>query len=155
MVGYKGQLHLPRTGCRRPYRARNQRAHLAISFSDGTLIGAVLDRNGLRPSRYTVTKDGLVIMASETGVLPIPEKCIVEKWRLQPGKMFLIDTAQQGGGDAQQIQVVANWFDELKRLAPRNIDVSDLRPAAGVATAARRRAHETLLDGARKPAALT
>ncbi len=63
----------------------------AMAFTDGRQIGATLDRNGLRPARYLVTDDGLVIMASETGVLPIPEKKIVEKWRLQPGKMLLID----------------------------------------------------------------
>ncbi|MGV1014289.1 MAG: glutamate synthase large subunit, partial [Methyloceanibacter sp.] len=63
----------------------------AMAFTDGRQIGATLDRNGLRPARYLVTRDGLVIMASETGVLPVPEKDIVEKWRLQPGKMLLID----------------------------------------------------------------
>ncbi len=63
----------------------------AMAFTDGRQIGATLDRNGLRPARYLVTDDGLVIMASETGVLPIEEKTIVEKWRLQPGKMLLID----------------------------------------------------------------
>jgi len=63
----------------------------AMAFTDGRQIGATLDRNGLRPARYFVTKDGLVVMASETGVLPIPEKDIVTKWRLQPGKMLLID----------------------------------------------------------------
>ena len=64
----------------------------AIAFTDGRQIGATLDRNGLRPARYLVTNDGLVVMASETGVLPIPEERIVQKWRLQPGKMFLVDT---------------------------------------------------------------
>ncbi len=63
----------------------------AMAFTDGKQIGATLDRNGLRPARYFVTDDGLVVMASETGVLPIDEKTIVEKWRLQPGKMLLID----------------------------------------------------------------
>ena len=63
----------------------------AMAFTDGRQIGATLDRNGLRPARYLVTEDGLVIMASETGVLPIAEETIVEKWRLQPGKMLLID----------------------------------------------------------------
>ncbi|HEX5930754.1 MAG TPA: glutamate synthase large subunit, partial [Methyloceanibacter sp.] len=63
----------------------------AMAFTDGRQIGATLDRNGLRPARYLVTDEGLVIMASETGVLPIAEKSIVEKWRLQPGKMLLID----------------------------------------------------------------
>jgi glutamate synthase (NADPH) large chain len=63
----------------------------AVAFTDGRQIGATLDRNGLRPARYFVTKDDLVVMASEMGVLPIPEKDIVRKWRLQPGKMLLID----------------------------------------------------------------
>ena len=66
----------------------------SIAFTDGTVIGAVLDRNGLRPSRYLVTSDGLVVMASETGVIDIPQSSVVEKGRLQPGRMFLIDTAQ-------------------------------------------------------------
>ena len=63
----------------------------AIAFTDGRQIGATLDRNGLRPARYVVTDNDLVVMASETGVLPIPEERIVKKWRLQPGKMFLVD----------------------------------------------------------------
>jgi len=66
----------------------------SIAFSDGRYIGAVLDRNGLRPSRYLVTKDGLVVMASETGVLDIAPERLLKKGRLQPGKMFLIDTQQ-------------------------------------------------------------
>ncbi len=66
----------------------------AIAFTDGVRIGATLDRNGLRPARYIVTDDDLVVMASEMGVLPIPDARIVKKWRLQPGKMFLIDTEQ-------------------------------------------------------------
>jgi glutamate synthase (NADPH/NADH) large chain len=63
----------------------------SIAFTDGRQIGATLDRNGLRPSRYIVTDDGLVIMASEVGVLPVPEERVAKKWRLQPGKMFLVD----------------------------------------------------------------
>jgi len=63
----------------------------AIVFTDGRQIGATLDRNGLRPARYIVTDDDLVIMGSECGCLPIPEESIVKKWRLQPGKMFLVD----------------------------------------------------------------
>ena len=63
----------------------------AVAFSDGRQIGATLDRNGLRPARYMVTSDDMVVMASETGVLPIAEEKIIKKWRLQPGKMFLID----------------------------------------------------------------
>ena len=63
----------------------------SISFTDGKMIGATLDRNGLRPSRYCVTNDDRVIMASETGVLPIDPSTIIEKGRLQPGKMFVVD----------------------------------------------------------------
>jgi glutamate synthase domain-containing protein 2/glutamate synthase domain-containing protein 1/glutamate synthase domain-containing protein 3 len=66
----------------------------SISFTNGTIIGAVLDRNGLRPSRYYVTKDDLVIMASEVGVLPIEPERVLRKWRLQPGKIFLVDMKQ-------------------------------------------------------------
>ncbi|MEY3286420.1 MAG: glutamate synthase, partial [Pseudomonadota bacterium] len=66
----------------------------AMVFTDGKQIGATLDRNGLRPARYIVTDDDLVVMGSESGVLPIPESRIVKKWRLQPGKMFLIDFEQ-------------------------------------------------------------
>lgn len=63
----------------------------AVVFTDGRQIGATLDRNGLRPARYVVTDDDRVIMASEAGVLPVPEEKIIKKWRLQPGKMLLID----------------------------------------------------------------
>ena len=66
----------------------------AIAFTDGRQIGATLDRNGLRPARFIVTDDDHVVMASESGVLPIPEERIVRKWRLQPGKMLLIDLEQ-------------------------------------------------------------
>jgi glutamate synthase (NADPH/NADH) large chain len=66
----------------------------AIAFTDGRQIGATLDRNGLRPARYLVTRDGRILMASEMGVLPIDEKDIVQKWRLQPGKMLLVDLEQ-------------------------------------------------------------
>ena len=66
----------------------------SIAFTDGTVIGAVLDRNGLRPSRYWVTEDGLVVMASEVGVLDLDPSTIVRKGRLQPGRMFLVDTAE-------------------------------------------------------------
>jgi glutamate synthase domain-containing protein 2/glutamate synthase domain-containing protein 1/glutamate synthase domain-containing protein 3 len=66
----------------------------SIAFTDGVQMGAILDRNGLRPSRYYVTKDDLVIMASEAGVLDIPPEDVVQKGRLQPGRMFLVDTQQ-------------------------------------------------------------
>ncbi len=64
----------------------------AIVFTDGTLVGATLDRNGLRPGRYLVTDDGLVVLASEIGVIDLPQKRVVRKGRLQPGRMFLVDT---------------------------------------------------------------
>src|SRR2546421_4659257 len=66
----------------------------SIAFTDGTVIGAVLDRNGLRPSRYWVTDDDLVVMASEAGVIDIPPHRVVRKGRLQPGRMFLVDTEE-------------------------------------------------------------
>ena len=66
----------------------------SIAFTDGKQIGAILDRNGLRPSRYTVTKEGIVIMASEVGVLQTPPDQIVQQGRLQPGRMFLVDTEE-------------------------------------------------------------
>ena len=66
----------------------------SIVFSDGELVGAVLDRNGLRPSRYYVMKNGDVILASEVGVQEVPEEDIVLKERLHPGKMLLVDTRQ-------------------------------------------------------------
>ena len=77
----------------------------SVAFTDGTMIGATLDRNGLRPSRYYVTKDDLVIMASEAGVLPIPPENIAYKGRLQPGRMFLVDM--------QEGRIVAD--DEIKQ----------------------------------------
>ncbi len=76
----------------------------SIAFTDGSIMGAVLDRNGLRPSRYYVTHDNLVIMASEAGVLPIAPERIAHKGRLQPGRMFLVDT--------QQGRIIAD--DEIK-----------------------------------------
>ncbi|HEY1792082.1 MAG TPA: glutamate synthase large subunit [Opitutaceae bacterium] len=76
----------------------------SIAFTDGVQIGAVLDRNGLRPSRYYVTKDDLVIMASEAGVLDIPPENVLQKGRLQPGRMFLVDTAQGRIIDDEEIK---------------------------------------------------
>src|SRR5678815_68202 len=67
----------------------------AVAFTDGRVIGAVLDRNGLRPARYLVRDDGLVVMASETGVIDIDPMHVVQKGRLQPGKIFLVDTIEQ------------------------------------------------------------
>jgi glutamate synthase (NADPH) large chain len=76
----------------------------SIAFTDGTVIGAVLDRNGLRPSRYWVTDDDVVIMASEVGVVDVAPGKVVKKGRLQPGKMFLIDTAQGRIVDDEEIK---------------------------------------------------
>jgi glutamate synthase domain-containing protein 2/glutamate synthase domain-containing protein 1/glutamate synthase domain-containing protein 3 len=67
----------------------------AITFTDGRVIGATLDRNGLRPGRYVVTKDDLVVLASEAGVIEVPPEDVLKKGRLQPGRMFLVDTVQQ------------------------------------------------------------
>ncbi|MBL0919433.1 MAG: glutamate synthase subunit alpha [Hydrogenophaga sp.] len=93
----------------------------SIVFTDGRQIGATLDRNGLRPSRYCITDDDLVIMGSESGVLPVPENKIVRKWRLQPGKMFLIDLEQGRMIDDEEIKAsLANskpykqWIDNLR-----------------------------------------
>ena len=91
----------------------------SIGFTDGTVVGAVLDRNGLRPSRYYVTKDDLVIMASEVGVLDVPPERVLYKGRLQPGRMFLVDTAQGriiGDEELKQQMATAQpyrqWLDE-------------------------------------------
>ena len=93
----------------------------SIVFTDGRQIGATLDRNGLRPSRYCVTDDDLVIMGSESGVLPVPESKIVRKWRLQPGKMFLIDLEQGRMIDDEELKAnLANskpykqWIENLR-----------------------------------------
>ena len=101
----------------------------SIVFTDGRQIGATLDRNGLRPSRYCITDDDLVIMASESGVLPVPESKIVRKWRLQPGKMFLIDLDQGRMIHDEELKASLSksrpykqWIDnvrvELNALAP-------------------------------------
>jgi glutamate synthase (NADPH/NADH) large chain len=93
----------------------------SIVFTDGRQIGATLDRNGLRPARYCITDDDLVIMGSESGVLPVPENKIVRKWRLQPGKMFLIDLEQGRMIDDEELKAnLANskpykqWIENLR-----------------------------------------
>src|SRR4030095_8408463 len=90
----------------------------AIAFTDGRQIGATLDRNGLRPARFVVTDDGHVIMASESGVLPVAEENIVRKWRLQPGKMLLIYLEQGRIIEDDEIKAVlsgaAPYADWLK-----------------------------------------
>ena len=104
----------------------------SIAFTDGTVIGAVLDRNGLRPSRYYVTKDDMVIMASEVGVLDVPPENVLVKERLHPGRIFLVDTAQGRIIDDEEIKAglaaehpYGAWLDrEL-------VHLRDLPPAAG------------------------
>ncbi|HYG45682.1 MAG TPA: glutamate synthase central domain-containing protein, partial [Bordetella sp.] len=93
----------------------------AVAFTDGRQIGATLDRNGLRPARYLITDDDMVIMASEAGTLSIPENRITKKWRLQPGKMFLIDLEQGRIIDDAEIKLqLANsrpyrqWIERLQ-----------------------------------------
>ncbi|EGJ08877.1 MULTISPECIES: glutamate synthase-related protein [Rubrivivax] len=114
----------------------------AMVFTDGRQIGATLDRNGLRPARYIVTDDDLVVMASESGVLPIPENRIVKKWRLQPGKMFLIDLEQGRIVDDEELKnQFANarpyrqWIDNVR------VRLDDVQVNAEPASFA-----ETLLD---------
>ncbi|PTY05189.1 glutamate synthase large subunit [Opitutaceae bacterium EW11] len=114
-----------------------------IAFTDGTVIGAQLDRNGLRPSRYYVTKDGLVIMASEAGVLDIAPENVLSKGRLQPGRMFLVDTTQGRiiGDDEIKGQLAAEhpyrvWLDQ------NLVHLEDLPEAQAVPTPD----HDTLLQ---------
>jgi glutamate synthase domain-containing protein 2/glutamate synthase domain-containing protein 1/glutamate synthase domain-containing protein 3 len=109
----------------------------SIVFTNGHQVGAVLDRNGLRPSRYYVTKDDMVIMASEVGVLPVDPKNVVKKWRLQPGKIFLIDFKKGRIVDDNEIKrnLVEKrpWKEWLKEYmiplddlpAPRNVQEPD------------------------------
>ncbi|MGZ5892144.1 MAG: glutamate synthase-related protein, partial [Caldimonas sp.] len=106
----------------------------AMVFTDGRQIGATLDRNGLRPARYAVTDDGIVIMASESGVLPIAENRIVKKWRLQPGKMFLIDFEQGRIVDDEELKnqfasakPYRQWVDSV-RIKLEDLPVAAARP---------------------------
>ncbi len=106
----------------------------AIAFTDGRQVGATLDRNGLRPARYCITDDDFVIMASEAGVLPIPESRIVKKWRLQPGKMLLIDLDQGRIIDDKELKgQLANakpyreWIDAIRvKLDEIKVDERDV-----------------------------
>ncbi len=105
----------------------------SIAFTDGTMIGAVLDRNGLRPSRYYVTKDDLVIMASEVGVLDVPPENVLVKGRLQPGRIFLVDTAKQRIVDDDEIkQELAAEHPYREWLNEHLIDIDDLPAARAV-----------------------
>jgi glutamate synthase (NADPH/NADH) large chain len=93
----------------------------SIAFTDGRQIGATLDRNGLRPSRYIVTDDDLVIMGSECGCLPVPEERVIKKWRLQPGKMFLVDLERGRIVDDKELKEslaaarpYAEWIERIR-----------------------------------------
>lgn len=102
----------------------------AVAFTDGRQIGATLDRNGLRPARYLVTDDDYVMMASEMGVLTFPEHKIVKKWRLQPGKMLLIDLEQGRIIDDAEIKAeLANRAPYQDWLDKTQILIKDLPPA--------------------------
>ena len=113
----------------------------SIAFTDGVVIGAVLDRNGLRPSRYYVTKDDIVVMASEVGVLDIPPENIRYKGRLQPGRIFLVDTAQGRIIDDEEIKSeLATEHPYGEWLAQNLVKIEDL-PEAPVPSAD----HEAIL----------
>ena len=101
----------------------------SIAFSDGTVIGAVLDRNGLRPSRYYVTKDDLVVMASEVGVLDIPPEDIVLKERLHPGRIFLVDTARGRIVSDEEVKRELALAHPYREWLSHLIDIEDLDPA--------------------------
>jgi glutamate synthase domain-containing protein 2/glutamate synthase domain-containing protein 1/glutamate synthase domain-containing protein 3 len=103
----------------------------SIAFSDGTRIGAVLDRNGLRPSRYVVTRDNFVVMASEVGVLPIDPADVERKGRLQPGRMFLIDTEQRCIIDDAELKREYATRRPYRRWVEENrVKLASLPPAA-------------------------
>ncbi len=115
----------------------------AVCFTDGRQIGATLDRNGLRPARYIVTDDDRVILASEAGALPVEEKHIVAKWRLQPGKMLLIDLAKGRIISDEEIKAeVAGKHPYKKWLANTQLILEDLAPVEARAL----RKDVTLLD---------
>ena len=114
----------------------------SIAFTDGKQIGAVLDRNGLRPSRYYVTKDDLVIMASEVGVLDIPPDRILSKGRLQPGRMFLVDT-EEGRivADEEIKQKIATAHPYRQWLNKHMVELADVAEAPHLPE----HSHETIL----------
>ncbi len=115
----------------------------AVAFTDGRQIGAVLDRNGLRPARYTVTTDDLVVLASETGVIEFAPERVVERGRLQPGMIFLVDTEQgRIRPDAEVKAEIANQSPYGEWLEESRIDLSALPPSA---SSPYETDHETLL----------
>jgi len=118
----------------------------AMAFTDGRQIGATLDRNGLRPARYLVTRDGRVIMSSESGVLPIAEEEIVQKWRLQPGKMLLIDLEKGRIISDEELKADLSGRNPYETWLKRTqIQVGDLPLPKGARTEGRR-SNVPLLD---------
>ncbi len=114
----------------------------AMAFTDGRQIGGTLDRNGLRPARYIITDDDLVVMASESGVLPIAEARIIKKWRLQPGKMFLIDLEAGRIIDDKEIKdTYANAKPYKQWIKSVRIKLNELKAAETIASES-----ATLLD---------
>ncbi len=101
----------------------------AVAFTNGKQIGATLDRNGLRPARYYVTDDDLVVLASEMGVLPVPEETIVQKWRLQPGKMLLVDLEEHRIVSDDEIKQTLSRANPYKQwLEKSQIVLEELNP---------------------------
>ncbi|HWE02024.1 MAG TPA: glutamate synthase large subunit [Tepidisphaeraceae bacterium] len=103
----------------------------SISFTNGEVIGAVLDRNGLRPSRYYVTKDDLVIMASEVGVLPVAPERVARKWRLEPGKIFFVDMKQGRIVDDREIKSELVDRRPWRKWLEENLHALEELPAPG------------------------
>ena len=139
----------------------------AMAFTDGRQIGATLDRNGLRPARYFVTDDGLFVLASEMGVLPMPEEKIVAKWRLQPGKMLLVDLVEgrivsddeiksrlsRANPYRQWLETTQIVLEELNPVEPRasRTDVSLLDRQQAFGYTQEDLAHPDVADGGDRP----
>ena len=117
-----------------------------VVFTDGDQIGAVLDRNGLRPSRYWVTDDGLVVLASEVGVLDLDPASIVRKGRLQPGRMFLVDTEEHRIIEDDEIKSDARRRAPLRGVAARRADPPRRHPRARAHRAHARLGHPPPAD---------
>ncbi len=114
----------------------------AVAFTDGQMIGATLDRNGLRPARYLMTDDGVVMMASEMGVLKFPEEKIVKKWRLEPGKMLLLDLQEGRVIDDEEIKkLLSSQKPYAKWIKQSRYFLGDLKAVEGEL-----KLNESLLD---------
>jgi glutamate synthase (NADPH/NADH) large chain len=122
----------------------------ALAFTDGRYIGGTLDRNGLRPARFIITDDDLVVMASEAGVLPIPDARITKKWRLQPGKMFLIDLEEGRIIDDEELKDTYASAEPYKAWIKRvRIKLDELKPivtSVAVRTEPAEKSSVSLLD---------